>query len=360
MKSGGNPLRLNSFCWISPPASSLSFPFRKVQSICILLSLVAYLLTLSTSHAEENKQVVFIRYSHNPAQISAMMNSFKQRMIEHGYLEGINIDYIDILTNSPGRESVLEILEATDRYRDDADIFITTSWVSLYTRSKLTRSDTPQIFAPVLKSVALNMLPQIDREPETNVSGVYLNYPPEKILRLTRLILPGIRNYAYVYDSNIPADLIFKSEYSKLSTSERHGIIIHFIDLSQGINNTLTELKKKKIEAFGGVIGAFTHRKELDRSGLPIVTSLLRDVDQESLIDFIRESNMIAGLFNSFEYCGEQAADMTAAIFDSENTISRTVPRPARQSAFVNLKAARRLDVAIPFAALEAVDFVIK
>ena len=51
---------------------------------------------------------------------------------------------------------------------------------------------------------------------------------------------------------------------------------------------------------------------------------------------------------------------MTADIFDAKTTIEKTIPRPAHQLVFVNLKAAKRLKISVPFSALEAVDIVIK
>ncbi len=312
------------------------------------------------TEADNLKTVVFIRYNLKDEPSSAIVNEFKKTMRKRGYTEGVNVEYIDIVTQSEKRDSAIEVLEATEKYKDSTDIFITSSWVSLYTRSRLSQSSVPQIFAPVLKSEALNMLTSVTKEPGTNLSGVYLMYPPEKILRLTRLILPHIKNYAYVYDPQIPADLIFKAAYNKLNASQRHGMSIHFINLSSDPKKVLGELKKYKVEAFGGIVGVFKNRKFLSQSGLPVITSLLLDLNEDTVADYVKDSNIIAGLYNSFGYCGEQAAEMTADIFQGKNTIEKTIPRPARQTAFANMAAADRLNIHIPFQALEGVDIVIK
>ena len=109
-----------------------------------------------------------------------------------------------------------------------------------------------------------------------------------------------------------------------------------------------------------GLWGVLKNLSELSQSKLPVITSLLFDRPRESLEKGIGQSNIIAGLFNPFDYCGEQAAEMTADIFDAKTTIEKTIPRPAQQLVFVNLKAAKHLKVSIPFSALEAVDIVIK
>jgi putative ABC transport system substrate-binding protein len=338
------------------------FHLPSFPSISATFSFILPLLLLcQAAQADDLKRVVFTRYAMKTEYSgSATVAEYKKTMAGLGFIEGQNIEYIDIVTHSADRNSVVEILEATDTYMESADIFITSGWTSLYVRSKLAATSLPQLFTPALKATALNMLPSVQEEPGTNLSGVYLMYPPEKILRLTHLILPDIRNYAYVYDSRIPADILFKAAYGKLRGQQLHGLKLHFIDLSSEPEKVLKELKVKKIEAYGGVIGVLKNRVLLSQSGLPVITSLLLDLDEKALADFIRDTNIVAGLFNSFGYCGAQAAEMTADIFAGKNTIEKTIPRPARQTAFANLAAAERLQIHIPFRALEGVDIVIR
>jgi putative ABC transport system substrate-binding protein len=135
---------------------------------------------------------------------------------------------------------------------------------------------------------------------------------------------------------------------------------VYYLDLATGTDTVLQNMNRMGIEAFGGVVGVLKNLSDLSKSKLPIITSLLVDRDQKSLAGAIGKSNIIAGMYNPFGYCGKQAAQMTADIFDAKTTIEKTVPRPARQLAVINLISARRLDIPIPFSALEAVDIVIK
>ncbi len=317
------------------------------------------LLASGMVHAE-SKKVVFIRYRIPVSHFSTVVDGFKETMTQRGFIEGEHIDYIDVLTRSADKTSVPDVMAAVEEWQDKADMIITSGWVSMYARSRLKKSNTSQLFVPVLKSVALKMLDSTTSSPGTNISGIYLMYPPEKVLRLTRLLLPDLTNYCYVYDSRIPADMIFKSAYEDLASAKRHGVTIHFLDLSSGVEQVLQDMKTKKIEAFGGIVGSFQKRKELAASGLPVITSFTLDIEQNKLKEYVREGNMVAGLFNPFRYCGEQAAEMTADIFSGKRSIEETIPRPARQTAFINLETARRLNLQVPFAALESVDIVIK
>lgn len=331
--------------------------FRTFLLALIILALSCLCLPAQTR--ADCKKIVFIRTNFKPDPDSAMIKQFKATLRRRGYHEGTNIKYADI-HNKPGRESVQKMLKATDPHLDCPDLYVTAGWISLPVRTRLSESDTPQLFAPVLREEALNMLPSLTEPPGTNLSGVYLHYPPEKILRLARLLLPQIQNYAYVFDSNISTDLFMKESFEKLRESDRHSMTVHRLDLAGGAEQVLRQMQTLRIEAFGGIIGAYKNREALAASGLPMITALIMDVDENEMADRIRESNILAGMFDPQDYCGEQAGEMAADLLDGKNSIDATIPRPGRQIAFVNMRTSERLRIPIPFAVLEAVDIVIK
>lgn len=325
-----------------------------------IIALPLLLLAAFPCAANEAREVVFIRYNLKDKSDSAMVDAFRKIMETRGYSEGNNIKYIDYTTSAPDSVASEEVMRVTEEYMPKADMFITTGWTSLYVRSKLAKSRVPQLFTPALKSTALDILPRVDAEPGTNLSGIYLDYPPEKILRLTRHIFPKLRRYGFIYDSRIPTDMIFKAEYGQLNESQRYGITIYYFDLAAGTDAVLQKMKTIGVEAAGGVIGLLKTLPELSESGMPMITSLLFDRPMNALEESIEGSSIVAGLFNPFDYCGQQAAEMTADIFDNKTSIEKTVPRPARQVVFVSLKAAGRFNVSVPFSVLEAVDIVIR
>lgn len=329
---------------------------------CCLLALfilTASGLCLPLQAEAGSRKIVFIRSNYKPDPGSAMVDQFKATLRKRGYEEGRNIVYVDILAQ-PGREAVAKMLKATSQQRISADLYVTAGWISLPVRVKLSESGIPQLFAPVLMEEALRMLPSVTEPPGTNLSGVYLSYPPEKILRLTRLLLPQIQNYAYVFDSHISTDLVMKEAFAELAETERHGITVHYLDIADGAEQVLQQMNDLRIEAFGGIIGAYKNREALTASGVPMITALLMDIDESEVADRIRDSNILAGLFAPLADCGELAGGMAADLFDGNITIGATIPRPARQVAFVNMATAGRHRLAIPFSMLEAVDIVVK
>lgn len=325
-----------------------------------LLAFVVFGVLVPSSLQAQTKTVVFIRYRIAPSYFETVVAGFKETMSRRGFKEGDHIKYIDVLTRSADKSSVPDVMAAVAKWGDRADMIVTCGWVSMYARPKLKETGTPQLFVPVLKSVATQMLPSLYEPPETNLSGIYVMYPPEKILRLAHLILPDLQRYGYVYDSRIPADAIFRLSYEDLSHRDRHGITIYFFDLANGMEAVLEGLRQHRIEAYGGIVGSFKKRKELAVSGLPVITAFTLDIEEEELKAYANEGNVVAGLYNPFRYCGEQAAEMTADIFSGITSIEQTIPRPAKQIAFINMKTASRFNLYIPFSALEAVDVVIK
>ena len=204
------------------------------------------------------------------------------------------------------------------------------------------------------------MLPSLDEMPATNLSGIYLRYPPEKILRVARFVIPKLKTYAYVYDSRIPADMVFKEAYENLAPADRHGVEVLSYDLAGGVEQVMAAMRQQRVQAYGGIVGSFKNRARLNQLGIPLITALTLDIDQRSIADQVGDEPVLAGLFNPFDDCGRQAAKMTADIFGGIKRIEATPPRPAKQVAFINLKAARRMGMHISFEVLEAVDLVIK
>ena len=344
----------------------LKFSLLQRFTICALCAYILIFTILFSSFscfasADENpKQVVFVRYNLKEGKSSTVIEGFKRTMAKRGYTEGKDITYIDFFTHQPEHKSAGGVLDFVDKQMSSADMFITTSWTSIYVRSKLAKSQVPQLFVPALKSTVLSMLSSTDEEPDTNLSGVYLTFPPEKILQLAKRILPKIRKYGFVYDSRIPADIVFKAAYGQLNENERHGITIYFLDLANGTDTVQQKMNKMGIEAFGGAVGTLQNLKELSKVELPIITVLLIDRNRKSLVKFIKGSNVIAGLFSPFDSCGQQAAEIAADIFDGKTSIEKSIPQPAQQLTVVNLVAAKRLKQTVPFPALEAADIVIK
>ena len=316
-----------------------------------------FVLILTVSSYAENfnkKLIVILRYRIEKNYFSNTVKSFIKALNDNGFNKN-NLKIIDYLTSTADLKSVPEVNKIVNQYKNKADLFVTCGWISIYARKILKETDIPQIFLPVLKSVALKLISSVKYPPHTNINGVYLQYPPEKIIRIAKLILPEIKRYAYIYDSRIPADTTFKQAYSKVKTD----IKIYFFDLKEGVDKVLQNIKIDKIEAIGGIVGMYKHLKDFDKLNIPIITSFTLDIEEKDLKRVLENHNFIAGLFNPFSYCGYQAGLMAVKVLNGKY-IGDIKPIPAKQIAFINLKAADKLNIKIPFKAIDAVDIIVK
>lgn len=327
-------------------------------SLLVILALAAITLLPCTSMAETRK-VVIIRYPIEPHQFYYTVSEFKAAMAQNGFVEGVNVEYVDILTKTANESSVPEVMEAVNRHKGTASLFVTCGWVSLYARKLLQDTGIPQIFLPVLDSVALKLLPSLTAPPNTNITGIVLKYPAEKVTRLAVNLMPDIKEFAYVYDSRIPADYVYRQSFERLPKGYC-GLTIHYIDIASGIEQVLTALKDQKIQAMCFIVGGFQHLKRLKTANIPIISAFTLDIEEESLKTFLKDDDTIlGGLFNPFSLCGYQAGTMAAQILNGAD-IQKMPPQAARQTAFVNLTAARRFGIKIPLEILETVDYVIQ
>lgn len=310
--------------------------------------------------AKEIKQVVIIRYPIKPLAFQGVVEGFKKAMASQGLREGKEVVYIDVLTETADERSVPEVLAAVKRYRHTADMFLTCGWVSLYARRALEGSGIPQVFAPVLDIVALELVPSLNRPSGMDITGVYLMYPPGKVLRLARALIPGLRRMAYVYDSRIPADMAYKKAFESLDGEGLVRTEMVYLDMAKGMDEVIRAVKGQGIDVLCYLVGGMRYVKELNALGIPIVTAYAFDVDELSLKKkLMEEKATLAGYFNPFTDCGFQAGLMAARILKGARA-GEIAPVAARQTAFVNLKASRMFAIPVDMSVLDTVDLIIR
>jgi ABC-type uncharacterized transport system substrate-binding protein len=307
--------------------------------------IVFCMITFLTSHAlADTKKVAFLRYKLPPMNFSDVIDGYKKVMEKNGFVEGKNIEYIDLLTSTGDKQSVPEVNSFTEKQKGNVDMFISCGWVSMYARKILKGSETPQIFIPVLKKVAFKLVPSLKKGSGSNISGIYLMYPPEKILRLLKLTLPKAKKYGVCWNSKVPADVIFKESFDDLK--DNMGIQIVYFDLAEGVDKVMEQIKQSGVNAFGGCVSFRKPQYDaLFHMDVPIIGAKLDHENPEA----IKKTNDIVGFWNSFEAGGEQAADMTLAIWNGKTTIQDTVPQPIKkQVIYINKVGADRMGIKMP------------
>ncbi len=310
-------------------------------------------LTANVS-AREFKKVAFLRYPLPPMDFNDVVIGFKKVMEDNGYVEGKNIEYIDRITKTDDLVSVTEVNDFTAAWKDKVDMFVSCGWVSMYSRKILKDSKTPQLFVPVLKRVAYQLIPSLEEGSGSNISGVYLSYPAEKLLKLLKLALPDAKKYGLCWHSRVPADMIFKQSFDELQSTM--GVKILYFDLNDGVDAVMEQLSASKVDAFGGCVSFRKPRySKLFHMNIPVVSAKL---DHEDTVQMIG-SNELVGFWNVFTSGGEQAAEMTLDIWNGRITIEKCLPRRIRtQVIYVNSAAARRLGIRIPAALMRIANVI--
>lgn len=295
--------------------------------------------------ADGKKKVVIIRYKLPPDNFDSTVASFKKEMAGKGYEEGKNIEYADLLTSTGDQSSIPEVEAWVDTHKDTADAFFTCGWVGMATRNKLKGTNIPQIFSFVFQPVGVNLIGgPLDKPSGSNITGVYLMYPPEKIMRLLKMLIPSAQKYGVVFNSKVPADQFFKKWHEEATPEQRQGVEFVYFDLAEGVDKVTADIKSSGVNAFGG--GVSIRKPDfapLFKIGIPVVGPKLDLLDPEK----VKDTDELAGHYNPFDVCGSQAAKIVAEVFGGKK-IEGIVPQPVeKQIPFINLVAAKRLGINI-------------
>jgi len=326
----------------------------------VLSLLACMLITANFSIADTGKKkVVIIRYRLPPDDYSDVVKHFKKEMTSKGYEEGKNIEYVDFLTSTGDQTSTPEVEACVEQHKDSADGFVTCGWVGAVVRNKLKNTKIPQVFTFVFQPVGEIMAGgKLDKPSGSNVTGVYLMYPPDKIIRLVKMILPAAKKYGVVGDSRVPADRFFKKWYEETTTEQRQGVEFIYFDLADGVEKVASAIKQSGVETFGG--GVAIRRPEfatLFKLGIPVIGPKLDLMEPEK----IKATDDLVGHYNPFDMCGIQAARIMSDVLGGKKKIEEIVPQPVeKQIVYVNLDAAKRLGIKIPLDLLKSANIVIK
>ncbi|MBF0495505.1 MAG: hypothetical protein HQK58_02855 [Deltaproteobacteria bacterium] len=327
-------------------------------SLLIFLPLTAVNSKAEPSQMAPKKKIVIIRYKLPPDNFSSTVRMLKAEMAANGYREGENIEYADLLTATGDQSSVPEAEAFVDRHKDSADAFVTCGWISMAVRNKLKGTGIPQVATLLFQTVAINLMGgPLDRPSGSNITTIYMAYPPEKILRLLKMIIPSARKYGVVYNSRVPADQFFKKWHEETTLEQRQGLELVYFDLADGVDKVMAAIRQSGVDAFGG--GVAIRKPDctpLFHMGIPVVGPRTSLMDPEKT----KPTDEVIGHFNPPDIPGAQAGKVLCEIFKGKK-IGEILPQPVeKQLVYVNLDAAKRLKINVPTKLLGGGYFIIK
>jgi len=331
--------------------------------VLVLLGLIAgisMICGLSTVFAQSQggmKKIVIIRYKLPPDDFQDTVKNFKIEMTNNGFIEGKNVQYVDLLTSTGDQSSTPEVEAWVDQHKDSADAFVTCGWVGMVVRNKIKGSRIPQVCTFVFQPVAVKLMGgPLDKPSGSNVTTIYLTYPPDKILQLLKAAKPSATKYGVVWHSKVPADQFFKKWYEELAPDQRQGVEFVYFDLAEGLQKVQAEIKSAGLDAFGGGLGI--RRPEfapLLKMGIPVIGPKIDYLN----IDTVRATDELMGYYNPFNMCGIQAATILTDVLHGKN-IGEIAPQGVeKQVVYVNLNAAKRFGITVPLKLLEGGTIII-
>ena len=321
------------------------------------LSLVLMLFAIN-SFAENVKKIAIVRYKIPPHDFIECVNGFKSEMNNLGFIEGKNVEYLDFLTSTSDMKSTPEVQKFVNENKDKVDLFVTLGWVGLPTREIIKGTKIPQIYNLVFRPFGEKITgTTLDKASGSNITGVYLTYPPEKIVKLLKLVKPNAKKYGIVINSQIPADGFFKKWYEEATSTDKNGVEFVYYDLAIGLDKVIEAIKKDSLDAFGGGVGLRqASSKPLFSLGIPLVTAKLDWFEQ----DKVKGTDELIAHYNPFDAAGIQIAKIAKEILSGKNPGEMIPQAVEKQLVFINLDAATRLKINIPTAVLKQAAVVIK
>jgi putative ABC transport system substrate-binding protein len=285
--------------------------------------------------------------------LSARVEAFRQRLREHGYVEGKNI-FIEYRYAEGKPERVPDL--AAELVRLKVDIIVTVS-PSATLAAKKASGTIPIVFASANDPVGTGLVSSLAR-PGGNITGLSLMVPDldGKRLELLKEAFPKVARVALLWQpsgsrGNLPLtemEAVAKALGLKLLSLE-----VRSLDDFEG---AFARAKKERVQALitttGGLINA-QQRQVLDfavKNRLPAMYPYSEFVEAGGLMSYAPN---IADLFR-------RAADFVDKILKGTKPADISVEQPTKFELIINLKAAKQIGLTIPPGVLARTDKVIR
>jgi len=317
--------------------------------------LFCLLLTVFSAEAQQPARIprIGILIPSSASLNSARVEAFRQRLREHGYVEGKNI-----VIEYQYAEGKLERLPdlATELLRLKVDVIVTAAGPAI-SAAKKASATIPIVFATAADPVGSGYVSSLAR-PGGNITGLSLMAPDldGKRLELLKEAFPKVARVAFLWNSG--------GIRGNLSLTEMEAV-------AKALGLKLQSLPVRSLDDFDS---AFAQAKREGAQALITSVNPLIGNQQGQVLDFAAKNRLPAMYpFSEFVEAGglmsygpnitdhwRRAADFVDKILKGTKPAELPVDQPKKFEFIINLNAAKQIGLTIPPSVLARADRVIK
>ena len=327
---------------------------ESVLVLIVMLTLGMFVAPL-TAYAQSAAKVPRIGVLHpgTPGSAPQSVEAFRQGLREHGYEEGKNI-VVEHRYSETRAERVAEV--AAEFVRLKVDVIVTSLDVATAAVKQQTQT-IPIVMAISIDPVATGFVSSL-AHPGGNVTGLSTMAPElaAKRLELLREVVPGLSRVAFMWNTNVPGNLLEYKVAGDAARSMRLQLQSVEVSSVDDFERAFSALKTGGAEALIVAGSGLTSTNAGQIANLAMKHRLPTMVSSRDRVD---AGGLMAYGPNLAELW-RRAATYVAKILKGAKPGDLPIEQPTKFELIVNLKTAKALALTIPPSLLQRADEVIQ
>jgi len=316
----------------------------KVRSIVISIFAASVFLASCGPHGGTPGQplpiIAIANYGAHPI-LDVIVDSFKQRMSERGYIDGKNIRFV--WKSIDGDVNLAPAVAETLVSLHPAEIVSITTPVSQAV-AKVARGKVPIVFSGVTDPISAGLVTSWNNSPDSGITGTSDRWPYADQLDLIKALIPNVRRVGFPYNPGEANSQYALTQVLPLAKDRGLDILTAVATSTDDVRQAVESLADR------GVNCIYVSSDNTVMAGFPAV---LKTAEQRHIPVIVGESANVerGGLATySVDYrkLGEATADLVIRVLNGEKPGSIPVVTFKGDQLYLNAEAARKMGVVFP------------
>ncbi|MGH8596240.1 MAG: ABC transporter substrate-binding protein, partial [Gammaproteobacteria bacterium] len=324
------------------------------RRVVLAAGAIAILPSVAFAQPERRPVRVAIMINTDLAAAKHLIDAFKEKMVERGWREGANINYIS--REARGDNARLDPL-AAELVGLKPDLILASTTQSAVAVKKYT-SVIPMVFTVVADPVAAGLAASLSR-PGGNATGTAAGFGEglnAKRLQILKEVFPAVRRVAVFHDPSDAQDVATVKQLQSAATELKLELEPITARRPEDFRASFSRLKGQKLNVaiIGGSISNFLHRKPIaDLAREHRIATIYNNVEGV-------EAGMLMSYGANLATLYRHAARYADRILRGARPAELPVEQPPIVELAINLKTARALGIKFPQQILVRADKVIE